>query len=359
MNAAIVGAGILGKLLAWSLQRAGWQITLIDAGKTQNCSQAAAGLLTPVAELEKNSSLIYQLGIKALQDHWPAILAELPENIYFQNKGSILLSHIRDQAEIQHFMDLVTHKTDVTVRYEALNQKTLTTLEPELTHFQKGYYFPDEGLLDNQTLLSVLEKILETRVTFLKNTEVTAIAPHQITFNNKIHTFDWVFDCRGLGAKSQFSDLRGIRGELIWVYAPDVHITRPIRFMHPRYRLYLAPRVDHIYLLGASEVEAEDYSAISVRSTLELLTALYCLHPKFAEARIIKTTTHCRPTLAHHLPKIKYTQGLMAINGLYRHGFLIAPTLIHDILRYFSVEKPPLHYPTLWEETCYDHSSIE
>ena len=66
----------------------------------------------------------------------------------------------------------------------------------------------------------------------------------------------------------------------------------------------------------------------------KLLSAIYYLHPGFSEARIIKTVTHCRPTLPHHLPQIKYQAGLLAVNGLYRHGYLIAPALAKEVLKF-------------------------
>ena len=138
------------------------------------------------------------------------------------------------------------------------------------------------------------------------------------------------------------------------MHAPEVSITRPIRFIHPRYSLYLVPRPNHHYLIGASEIHVEDYSAISVRSTLELLTAAYYLHPGFAEARIVKMVTQCRPSLANYLPRIKYTQGFIAINGLYRHGFLIAPALVVDILNWLKTNSKM--YDDLWE--LYDRHSI-
>ena len=124
---------------------------------------------------------------------------------------------------------------------------------------------------------------------------------------------------------------------------------QPIRFMHPRYGLYVAPRPNNIYIIGASEIYSNDYSAISVRSMLEFLTSAYYLHPAFAEARIIKTVTHCRPTFSDHLPKITYNRGYLAINGLYRHGFLIAPTLAAEINRWLEKGKLSLKYPQIWE----------
>jgi glycine oxidase len=169
--------------------------------------------------------------------------------------------------------------------------------------------------------------------------------------NKQKHQFDVVFDCRGSGGKSHFADLRGVRGEILWMHAPEVHIQRPIRFLHPRYSLYIVPRSNQVYLIGASEIDAEDYSPISVKTTLELLTAVYYVHPGFAEARILQADTHCRPTLSDHLPQIRYTEGLIAINGLYRHGYLIAPTLVEDVLLYFNDGLNAVNYRNLWKET--------
>jgi glycine oxidase len=53
------------------------------------------------------------------------------------------------------------------------------------------------------------------------------------------------------------------------------------------------------------------------------------VHSGFAEARILEMSTQCRPTLKDNLPEIRINKpGLMLINGLYRHGFLIAPAVM-------------------------------
>lgn len=62
--------------------------------------------------------------------------------------------------------------------------------------------------------------------------------------------------------------------------------------------------------------------------------------------------THCRPTLANHLPRIKFADGLIAVNGLYRHGYLIAPALAEEILRGVTSNFRHLNYPELWESYC-------
>lgn len=352
MQAGIVGMGIMGRLLALALHNAGWQVTLFDQGTGDtNCSQAAAGLLTPLSELDRASLLIFHLGQESIQTGWPRILQQLSEeSIYFKKSGTIVLCHPRDQAEWVSFSQRIANQYPESSQHiHQLNSADLKQLEPELTKFENAYYFPEEAHIACQALMPAIQQYFHNNnVTCFLNTPTLSISPKLITIKTGSHHFDMVFDCRGLGAQSMFSDLRALRGELIWLHAPEVQLQRPIRFLHPRYSLYIVPRPGNIYLVGASEIEAQDHSPISVRTTLELLTAVYYLHAGFSEARIIKTVTHCRPTLSTHLPRIKCTDGLIAVNGLYRHGYLIAPALAEDILRSLHSHQS-IRYPEIWE----------
>jgi glycine oxidase len=99
-----------------------------------------------------------------------------------------------------------------------------------------------------------------------------------------------------------------------------------VRLLHPRYPLYIAPKENDLYVIGATEVEGEDMSPVSVRSALELLSAAFAVHPGFGEARILELNSHCRPTLPDHRPAIVWDGArTLRVNGLYRHGFMIAP----------------------------------
>lgn len=352
MQAGIVGMGIMGRLLALALHNAGWQVTLFDCsdGNT-NCSSAAAGLLTPFSELDKADRLISRLGQKSIKTYWPRILKQVSDSVYFKKFGTVVLTHPNDQAEWYSFNRRISDQLDDAIScYQPLSQDNLMQLEPELAKFETAYYFPDEAHIDCQSLLLALHTYLDAKgVKYVTNTHVVLLKPHMIVTDHKSYEFDMVFDCRGLGASQVFSDLRAVRGELIWLHAPDVALQRPIRLLHPRYSLYLVPRPGNIYLVGATEIEAKDCSPISVRSTLELLTAVYYVHAGFAEARILKTVTHCRPTLSNHLPRIKFTDGLIAVNGLYRHGYLIAPVLAEEIVLCLKTNQHQAHYPEIWE----------
>lgn len=350
MNAAVVGAGIMGCLLALRLQDEGWQVTLFEAENSfNNCSNAAAGLLAPMSELDKAEQIIFDLGMEAVEKLWPSILNQVAETVYFQQNGCLVVHHPQDKTEWQQFSSRIVNKLSNSC-YQLLTHEALTRLEPQLQQFKTAYYFPKEAQLDNQALLPALkERLCSQGIIWQENSCVSSMHPGEIVIGHESYSFDFVFDCRGLGGKTTFPKLRGVRGELICLHAPDVCLQRPIRLLHPRYNIYIVPRPNAYYLIGASELEAEDFSSISVRSVLELLTAAYYVHRGFAEARLIKTVTYCRPTLPHHQPRIKYAKRFIAINGLYRHGYLIAPALVEEVLRGLKSNQKEVGYPELWE----------
>ncbi|NKB47484.1 MAG: glycine oxidase ThiO [Legionellales bacterium] len=335
MHVGIAGAGLVGRLLAWRLIQQGHAVTLFDQDKIEgqhSCAFVAAGMLSPVTELAITESCIYEWGLQSLA-LWPEILASLSTPVFFQHQGSLLTAHRQDKAELDRFQKVVRSKLTNDHAIQLLSSQQARQLEPELALDQSTFYLPQEGQLDNQALLAALAHELQQQdahwhpQTLVLNLTQTTVHTTQADF-----TFDQVFDCRGMGAQADIDGLRGVRGEIIYVQAPDVHLQHPVRLMHPRHPVYIVPKPNQLFAIGASEIDSEDTSSISVRTTLELLSAAYVVHPGFAEARILQTHTQLRPTFADHLPKIINDAGLIRINGLFRHGFLIAPALIEQVL---------------------------
>jgi glycine oxidase len=120
---------------------------------------------------------------------------------------------------------------------------------------------------------------------------------------------------------------------MVIVETSEIEFTRPVRLIHPRWPLYIIPRADHQFMIGATSIEAED-RGVSVRSALELLSAAYAVHPAFAEARIVEFGSGLRPAFPDNLPRIAISDQKISVNGLYRHGFLLAPALAELTLGY-------------------------
>lgn len=337
---AIVGAGLAGRLLALELAWRDWQVTLYekdDASGRQSCSWTGAGMIAPYCEQESAEPLICALGLRSLE-LWPQFLAKLPRPVFYQADGSLVVAHAHDLPELGRLQREVESRGTGPEAMQQLAGPQIAEIEPELAdRFHRGLFFPHEAQLDNWQLLEVTTEVLsELGVQWHCDTTVSQIRPGSLTVGDQTHEYPLVIDTRGLGAQDSLPKLRGVRGELVHVIAPEVKLRRPVRMMHPRYPLYIVPRPDDRYVIGATKIESDDLSPVSVRGLLELLSAAYALHPGFAEARLLETNAHCRPALPHNLPLVHLTDGLIRLNGMFRHGFLLAPALVEGVLAHLN-----------------------
>src|SRR5690606_38755246 len=104
-----------------------------------------------------------------------------------------------------------------------------------------------------------------------------------------------IVDARGLAARDTLTDLRGVRGEMLVIRCPELQLTRTIRLLHPRIPLYIVPRGDGVYMLGATMLESGAKTRVTARAAIEMLSAAYALHPAFAEAEILELGADARP----------------------------------------------------------------
>lgn len=342
----VLGAGLMGRLLAWQLACLGHRVTVFEAGVADaqtSPARVAAAMLAPLAESAITEPSVVEMGRYALT-RWPALIGQLSQPVFFQQEGTLILWHRQDAAEAQRFATLLRN-TNARVpdlpKLQTLDGAGVRALEPSLENrFAQGLYLPGEGQIDNRQLLAaLLHELQALKVEMHWN---SPRAPQDFRPGEPGQP-DWLFDCRGLGAIAQWGALRGVRGEVARIHAPDVTLSRPTRLIHPRYPIYIAPKQDHLFVIGATEIESSDLSPPSVRSTLELLSAAYTVHPGFGEARIIELGVQLRPTLPDNLPALRLTgPRRMAINGLYRHGFMIAPAVLDAALEVVDQEHSPL-----------------
>lgn len=329
----ILGAGLLGRLLAVSLARQGHRVTIFDAAGPageDSAATVAAAMVAPLAESVVAEANIVRMGQHALT-RWPELIAPLPAPVYWQQNGTLVVWHRQDAPEAERLRTLFERTRGQVAglpAMQALDAAGIAQADAALAgRFSQGLLLPGEGQIDNRQLFAALAQEmarLGVQAHWHSPREVGDFAP------GAPGGPDWLLDCRGVGAAAQWPQLRGVRGEVIRVYAPEVTLARPTRLVHPRYAIYVAPKENHVFVIGATEIESDERSGVSVRSALELLSAAYAIHSGFAEARILELNTHCRPTLPDNQPAIRQVQArVLELNGMYRHGFMQAPAL-HD-----------------------------
>ena len=334
-DAAIIGGGLLGRLLAWRLAESGVSVILHEAASRageQSAAYVAAAMLAPSAEAVAATPLVTRLGYQSLP-LWKDYLTRWPQKVFFQQQGSLMVWHGQDAALAESFRRHVQQAHPQQQVWQEWQAADIAAHEPQLAgRFRRGLLLPQEGQLDNRQTLLALAEAAEAA-------GAQCCFGHSVTPDEARAQAGIVIDCRGVAAKNDWnsapgSRLRGVRGEVARVYAPEVRLTRPVRLLHPRYPLYICPKEAQVFVIGATQLESEDGGPVSVRGVLELFSALYAVCPAFGEARVLETASGLRPTLNHENPEIRWQpeRRLLSLNGLFRHGFMIAPAVAEAAL---------------------------
>jgi len=323
----VIGAGIAGLTCALELAERGASVELLERAPrldAAGCSWFAGGMLAPWCECENSGPLIAALGTESLA-WWRT---QFPGTIV---NGTLVVAHARDTGELVQFGRRTTH-------FESVSGETIAALEPELAgRFAQGLYFREEGHLDPRAALAaVAGRLAERGVHVRFGTEVTVRPAARA-----------VLDCTGLAARVRLADLRGVKGEMLLLRLTELTLDRPVRVLHPRHPLYVVPRGEGLFMVGATMIESDEGTRISARSMLELLSAAYALHPAFGEAQILEIGTGVRAAFPDNLPRLRQVGGVLHVNGLYRHGFLLAPALAR---RAADVLLEGRHYPEVMDE---------
>jgi glycine oxidase len=208
----------------------------------------------------------------------------------------------------------------------------IAAVAPELAgRFARGLFYAGEGHLAPRPALQFLVGELRRLGADVRFNDAVPASTLSIEAGDGV-----VIDCRGMAARDDLPSLRGVRGEMAVVRAPDVKLSRPIRLVHPRFPLYLVPWGDGVYMAGATVIEREDTGPVTVRSALDLLGTAYAIDPAFGEAEIIELSAGVRPAFPDNVPKAIARGRRIYVNGAHRHGFLLAPVLAEAVADFLA-----------------------
>jgi glycine oxidase len=335
MRVAVIGAGVVGLATATELRERGAEVTLYErnAEVGGNASWLAGGMLAPFCEGESAPESVVARGAGAIDwwaRHVPGVARE----------GSLVLAPSRDVSELERFAAR-------TREWRRVDGAEIGALEPDLAgRFRKGLFFAGEGHVDPRAAMAALRDGLKRRGVEMRfGVEVapplplfagegrgegarSRHAPHPTASPPPPPASAGeavVVDCRGYCARDALPELRGVRGEMLLIRTREIALKRPVRLLHPRIPLYIVPRADGVFMIGATMIESADKGGVSVRSAIELLSAAYAVHPAFGEAEILEMRAGVRPAFPDNEPRIVEGDGSVFVNGFYRHGFLLTP----------------------------------
>ena len=279
----VVGAGVAGLVCAVELASCGIGVEIIERSTSSGpeaCSWFAGGMLAPYCEGESAEPQVVEKGLAGI-NWWKAHC----ENI--QCRGTLVVCPPRNQAELDRF-------TKRTQGHVQLAGEQIGELEKDLGDgFNRALFFAQEAHLLPRQILSDLRQLLrQMQVPIRYGIKLEDVADCLDT------VVDCIVDCRGLAARDQISDLRGVRGEMLLLRSREITLSRPVRLLHPRFPVYIVPHGDGLFMVGATMIESDNDGPITARSVVELLSAAMAVHPAFGEAEILETGVGVRPALA-------------------------------------------------------------
>jgi glycine oxidase len=298
------GAGIIGLSCADELLRRGHDVTLVDPAPGTGATHAAAGMLSPSAEVWWNETALLDLGIRSLE-LWPEFAERL--GVPLHTFGTVLVA--RDHGDLQQVerqLDLLATKGRVV---DLLGPREVMALEPALSHrVAGGAFLADDHSVDpRQVVAALLERIPLAAQADIRP-DVTVLAT-------------------GARLPEPYAHLvRGVRGEIVRARLTAGAPRHTVRGWVRGESVYVVPRPDGEVVIGATSEEHAEPPLVTVGGVGRLLEAARELVPSLDRAEFVEAVARDRPASPDHLPLIgRVADDVVLAAGLYRHGVLLAP----------------------------------
>jgi glycine oxidase len=345
LEAAVVGAGLIGLASARALLARGARVTVYDKGLPgAGASRAAAGMLAAAAEsLEGADVEGVTLGQESLA-LWPAFAADVAResgrDIGFRQDGAIMAA--LDAREAQRLEVWAEKAAQLDLTLEPLDGAAARAREPGLSP-EVGFavFAPEDWSVDNRALAAALAASVEKAKGVIEEraaaVDVEPGKRPRLRIERPIgleeRAFDAVVIASGWSARDlavRFPELGRVypvKGQMLSVAAGDAAPRCVIRGRNA----YLVPRAGGLTLIGATSEPNVSTAAVEPPVVHRLHRAAAKLIPALADAPIVETWSGIRPGLRARRtggagPLIAtLAPGVIAAVGHHRNGVLLTP----------------------------------
>lgn len=332
-HVAIVGAGVIGLASAWSAERSGWRVTVIDPHPMHGASWAAAGMLAPVTESTPTEPGVLQLGLRAAA-LWPGFAEQLSQDAGqpcgYNPAGTTVVGLDRDDAtELRRLQDQLTA---LGLPFTPLAASQARAQEPALSpSLAAAMVVPGDTSVDNRALLGALSAVVDRRGITLVRERATSVAADAVrTASGGTIAADAVVVAAGIDSPALVPgvDIRPVKGQILRVLmtaATGRLLSGTVRAaVHGRH-VYLVPRSNGEIVIGATMEERGRDIAVTVGAVGDLLHDARLVVPGIDECELIETWAGLRPVSRDNLPVMRVIDGVMVCSGHGRNGILLAP----------------------------------
>ncbi len=302
MRVEVLGAGIIGLTVADELARRGHTVTVVDPHPARGASYAAAGMLSPAAEVWYGEEELLTLGLASLE-LWPALAARL--GVALRTEGTLLVGYdAGDLEQVERQAGLLARHGRAVL---TLDRSAARDREPSLARVAGGVLLPAEASVDPRAVCAALLARTEVRAA-PAGADVTVVAT-------------------GARLPAPWTGLvSGVRGEILRLRSDDPP-RRTVRGWAAGEAVYLVPRAEGGVVLGATSERHDAPPVLTAGGTLRLLAAARLLWPALDRAELVEGTARDRPATADGLPLVgpSGVADVVLAAGHGRHGVLLAP----------------------------------
>lgn len=336
----IIGGGVIGLSIAHELHQQGVKsITLVEKGTLGNeASRAAAGMLAPSSETEKNDDF-YALCVESnsLYPHLAdQLLVETGIDIEFDPSGTLYLAfNDNDIAEEDRRFRV---QSGIGVNISRLDRRQILEIEPNVSsEVISGLLYADDRQVENRKLLDALKRYAEINdIKIVENCEIASIeiendrvigartaaglyhAGHTVlatgAWTSLIKLDNAAFPVRIRPIRGQILSFKAVPGSLKKViYSP---------------RGYMVPRTDGRLLAGATVEDCGFDSGTTKEGLEQLRRSASEIAPMTANLEVSESWAGLRPLSDDEHPILGRFAGLEDLTiatGHYRNGILLAP----------------------------------
>ena len=329
MRVIVVGAGIIGRSVAWRLAQRGAAVTVVDPDPSRSAARVAAGMLAPVTEAHFGEDDLLALNLESA-GRWPRFAAELgceagaAADPGYVESGTLLVA--RDLDDRRELDRLAAYLESRGRAVEPLDARSLRRREPALgVSTRGGLWVAGDHQVNPRATLEALASAGARRGVAEVAAAAVAVESQRVELaGGRVLDADAVVTCAGWSTRDLVGvPLRPVKGQVVRLGTTSRAVlpTHVIRGLD----VYVVPRPDGEIVVGATSEEVGPDRTVTAGGVRALLEEAWRLLPGLDEAPLRECSAGLRPATPDGAPVLDTVEGVHVATGHHRNGVLLAP----------------------------------